>query len=653
VPEPALLDCDLVMKGGITSGIVYPAAILRLKGRYRFRNIGGTSAGAMAAALTAAAEYGRTVGALGFPGLADASAELGTPGLLLGLFQPERKTRGVFRFLLLLKTGPSAPRRLPLGWLLPLHLALARSVPVSYTAGLLLALLIGAIVIFAWASGHPLSGWGWGSYGIAGLLVLFIGLILAPIVPLWRLGRSLVDEVPANCFGLCSGLREAVTGKPAVTDWLHEKVQTLAGLSTEGVPLTFDMLWNAGRKPPDPSSPPIPQSDRVINLQVVTSCLSQGQPYTLPFDGDVFAFKQDELARLLPPPVIAHLMANGATERDCCELPDGYRYLPEAGRLPVVMAARMSLSFPLLFSAVPLYAIRHDRAIQARKRGVPVRLDPATDLQRLWFSDGGICSNFPIHFFDNWLPRRPTFGISLTDLPQDGIRNGRVSQQYMSYAANQWRGAPPKADDGHHAFYQSVYLPRPDDQQSPEWTPFTTVPTDPSAPPSLFKFLTAIFTTAQNYRDNTQSLLPSYRERVVQVRLEESEGGLNLAMDSKTIAKIVQKGEEAGEVLCEHFDFRRHQWVRFRVLMGRLEERLAVLREVLRDERFDFSRLVGEQLGEDGSPFPYSLPEPWPNSAVARTEELLTLLDTWQRGGLVFDQSSPEPKPTLRVMPQG
>ena len=57
--QSGLLECDLVMKGGITSGIVYPAAILRLKNKYRFRNIGGTSAGAMAAALTAAAEYGR------------------------------------------------------------------------------------------------------------------------------------------------------------------------------------------------------------------------------------------------------------------------------------------------------------------------------------------------------------------------------------------------------------------------------------------------------------------------------------------------------------------------------------------------------------------------------------------------------------------
>jgi len=48
--------CDLVMKGGITSGIVYPKAITHLSQHYRFKSIGGTSAGAIAAAVTAAAE---------------------------------------------------------------------------------------------------------------------------------------------------------------------------------------------------------------------------------------------------------------------------------------------------------------------------------------------------------------------------------------------------------------------------------------------------------------------------------------------------------------------------------------------------------------------------------------------------------------------
>ena len=51
------LECDLVMRGGITSGIVYPRAIAKLAETYNFRSIGGTSAGAIAAAATAAAAY--------------------------------------------------------------------------------------------------------------------------------------------------------------------------------------------------------------------------------------------------------------------------------------------------------------------------------------------------------------------------------------------------------------------------------------------------------------------------------------------------------------------------------------------------------------------------------------------------------------------
>ena len=50
------------MKGGATSGIVYPKAVLALAKDYRFRSIGGASAGAVAAAITAAAEYGRAAG---------------------------------------------------------------------------------------------------------------------------------------------------------------------------------------------------------------------------------------------------------------------------------------------------------------------------------------------------------------------------------------------------------------------------------------------------------------------------------------------------------------------------------------------------------------------------------------------------------------
>src|SRR5687767_7338340 len=52
-------SCDLTMRGGTTSGVIYPLAVCALAEHYTFRNVGGASAGAIGAAATAAAEYGR------------------------------------------------------------------------------------------------------------------------------------------------------------------------------------------------------------------------------------------------------------------------------------------------------------------------------------------------------------------------------------------------------------------------------------------------------------------------------------------------------------------------------------------------------------------------------------------------------------------
>lgn len=84
------------MKGGIASGVVYPTAIAELSQHYRFQSIGGTSAGAIAAAVTAAAEYQRrqTQSLAGFALLQGLPKELGEPvgpgkRKLLSLFQPQ------------------------------------------------------------------------------------------------------------------------------------------------------------------------------------------------------------------------------------------------------------------------------------------------------------------------------------------------------------------------------------------------------------------------------------------------------------------------------------------------------------------------------------------------------------------------------------
>ena len=87
----------MVLKGGITSGVVYPHALCELARVYRFANVGGTSAGAIAAAGAAAAEHGREHG--GFEKLAELPAWIGGGDNLFRLFQPERRTRPYFRLL--------------------------------------------------------------------------------------------------------------------------------------------------------------------------------------------------------------------------------------------------------------------------------------------------------------------------------------------------------------------------------------------------------------------------------------------------------------------------------------------------------------------------------------------------------------------------
>src|SRR6476469_2515484 len=99
------------MKGGVTSGTVYPKAIVRLSEKYYFRSIGGTSAGAIAAAAAAAAEYRRQSHGgddrSGFDELSKLPDKLGARGTkdkkiakLLELFQPQRQFRPVFGMLL-------------------------------------------------------------------------------------------------------------------------------------------------------------------------------------------------------------------------------------------------------------------------------------------------------------------------------------------------------------------------------------------------------------------------------------------------------------------------------------------------------------------------------------------------------------------------
>ncbi|WP_445302304.1 patatin-like phospholipase family protein [Microcoleus sp. F4-D5] len=658
-------ECDLVMKGGVTSGIVYPPIVLKLAKKYRFRSIGGTSAGAIAAAVTAAAEYGRDTG--GFTKLKEISDQLSQENFLRNLFQPSEETQPLMDTLYAVfieskkpeqeeteKTNHEKPSPLQkfLGFF-----QFARFLRETFRSkhqrvfalgsrrglviGLILALFLSgfSFVVFflvAQFTGGSLSG---GSFIILLLLLsvsfAWIGQWIGSLgVGVYDLYGILTEKVPNNFFGMCSGRKNNPTSKDpeALTDWLTAKINYVAGIDENGEPLTFGKLK---------------QKQKPIDLKLVTSNLSHNQPYILPFKNHAFIFNKEEFSKLFPSNVVEY-MTRCAYRSKSVELPEGFHFLPEADNLPVVVAMRMSLSFPILIGAVPLYTINRAAFQGKKKLDLTKKNDWKQCLQRNWFSDGGISSNFPIHLFDEWLPSRPTFGINLTSLSPNAFKKDENKTQIQADAVSvvtnpdieNLRRQLDTLEVDRDELYKSIYLSKANDPPVQVWAEIS----------KLSDFIRAIWLTAQNYRDNTQSMLPSYRERVVQVRLDKVEGGLNLSMDKKIIKRVMEKGEIAGEKIVNDFKLEHHQWVRFQVLMGLLETELTKVEQVLRDKSLDCQKLAQEQQDKNDK-YPYRRSTAWCDEALARVKQIQDLVEVWGDSS-ILDEETPRPDPVLRVTPE-
>jgi hypothetical protein len=179
-----------------------------------------------------------------------------------------------------------------------------------------------------------------------------------------------------------------------------------------------------------------------------------------------------------------------------------------------------------------------------------------------------------------------------------------------------------------------VFLSPANHAQLPDWKPV----------PNFFAFLWSIFATAQNYRDNTQSMLPSFRERIAHLRLSNDEGGLNLTMGADVIKRVKDKGTAAG-ALFRDFNFDHHRWVRLLVLMADIEANLEEL--VKSNTKAPISDLIDEQLKGD---FPYSRDERWCAAARARVDEMLAFASACKKPA--FKQDAPKPSPMLRLTPR-
>lgn len=499
-------ECDLVMKGGITSGIVYPYAIMELAGKYRFRSIGGTSAGAIAAAFTAAAEYARQSGDdAGFLRL-KARAEL-LPSIMLSLFQPSRPLAGLMNFLLRALPGGVG------GFILwaPLSFWLSSLIGIGLGGGLL------------W-----LLGGGWAGAVLGAL----IGLIIALAV---RIGLMVKNDIPKNGFGICTGLRQPGARVPALTDWIYESLQEIAfGDAKAAKPLTFGDLWSAGQAE-RPVSP-------VIELRAVTTDLSMGRPRSLPELDEGFRFEPPAWARLFPAPVMTYLLGLDSSTVDPAS-DDNLPKFPGPDDLPVIIAVRMSLSFPFLFTTVPtkfrdigLYMMAKDQIGTIDPIDIP---DPKIRIRDVLFTDGGLTSNFPITFFDSLLPRRPTFALSLDNL-DPGM----------------------KPDKGR------VYLPH-----GAAGGAFWAI----DAIKDLGAFVGAIMQVPRGWQDQMMSTMGAQRERVARVYLDPAtEGGLNLGMPAALSRKLMGYGQVAGRKIVAEFDFDEHRWRRALVAYEKLERELEI-----------------------------------------------------------------------------
>jgi predicted acylesterase/phospholipase RssA len=650
-------NCDLIMKGGITSGIVYPSAILQLKDKYSFRNIGGASSGAIAAAFAAAAEFGRDTG--GFPKLEARRDQLAADGFLKDLLQPSDGTRPLLDIAYaawMAKTRleqahqPGQSQSMTFKALLPVLVELAgRTRPLASARAKLLAIALAGVAALLGVEACRLvleriglSGQlRWDVLGLGGLLpALALWYAVTLIGGVLDLVRRFAREVPRNFFGLCMGhsIGNGQGGPLALTDWIHESIQDLAGVAG-GVPLTFGDL-EAGS----------------VTLRMMTTNLSHNQGYQLPSlsrqPGEyqtspqaTFAFCAEEFDRLFPASVVDGMAVPAARHLGELVLPEGYFALPRGEDLPILVATRMSLSFPVLLSAVPLYTVRRSAVDRlARKKDKSLNLD---DLQRNWFSDGGIASNFPIHFFDSWLPRHPTFGIQLTDLPPKGIiasPTGDTTVDQAFVTAVREPGSVKQTDEV-PGLDRAVYLPRGDDVIDPEWQPID----------GWGDFGLAVFNTLHDAHDNLLSSLPGYRERVVQVRLSSDEGGFNLTMPRDTVRRVMAMGDKAGEKILRYFSMDQHRWVRFRVLMAELERNLATVEERLASRQFDVDELFAAQVAAHWEPdpnnrFPYPRNRKWCDQALEHVRELRALAGCWQSE--LFGSESPTPEPVLRVVPR-
>jgi hypothetical protein len=187
----------------------------------------------------------------------------------------------------------------------------------------------------------------------------------------------------------------------------------------------------------------------------------------------------------------------------------------------------------------------------------PIREWPANqppskpELDCCWFSDGGISSNFPVHFFDALLPSHPTVGLNLRPFHPDRTESANEEE-------NVWM------PEGHNSGILDW------------WYRFDG---------DVGGFLGNVVRTMQNRVDDAQMRNAGTRDRVAHVSLTEKQGGMNLTMEPEVIGRLTARGRAAGRLLAGRFSqppaepadlgWDDHRWLRLRIALLAASEALS------------------------------------------------------------------------------
>ena len=167
--------------------------------------------------------------------------------------------------------------------------------------------------------------------------------------------------------------------------------------------------------------------------------------------------------------------------------------------------------------------------------------------------------------------------------------------------------------------------------------------------------------TGLNWRDTLQMEMPGFRDRICHIRLDPSEGGLNLSMKPEAVRGLMKRGAAAGSF--SRFSFPLHRFTRYLTLMQMLEVELQRARERFGYDRDDgddarwFRARLAETVGDPRLPLADGA-GPRMVRGGAPPQGCVDLAAEWGREepppSLGFDRpgQTPTPRPVLRIVPR-